>query len=189
MAVELAPPKTETLITGEELLAMGNIGPCELVEGRIVHMSPTGFPHGDYEGHFYERLLAFVRPKKSGKVVVGEVGIYTHRDPDTIRAADVAFISNERLAQRQKASGYLDVAPELIVEILSPDDRWQDVTQKMREYFSIGVKLIWIADPASKTVYAYKSMTDLREFGQSDTLTAEDVLPGFAVPVGTLFED
>ncbi|MBM4423616.1 MAG: Uma2 family endonuclease [Chloroflexi bacterium] len=189
MAVELALPTTETLITGDDLLAMGDIGPCELVEGRIVLMSPAGFPHGDYEMNFGERLKAYARQSRSGKVVVGEVGIYVQRDPDTIRAADVIFVSNERLAKRQKTSGYLDVAPDLIVEILSPDDRWQEVTQKMREYFAIGVRLIWIAEPASKTVFAYKSLTDVREFGEGDTLAANDVLPGFAAPVAALFEE
>ena len=189
MTVDVMIPETEALVTGDKLWAMGNIGPCELVEGKIVFMSPTGFPHGNYEGNFYEQLKAYARQKKSGKVVVGEVGIYVQRDPDTIRAADVVYVSNERLAQRRKTSGYLDVAPELIVEILSPDDRWQEVNQKMREYFAIGVNLVWVVEPASKTVYAYRSMTAVQEFAETDTLTAEDVLPGFSAPVVALFEE
>ncbi len=191
MAVQLAPTQleTETLVTGDELLAMGNIGPCELVEGRIVLMSPTSYPHGTYEGNFYEHLKAHVRRSKSGKVVVGEVGIYTQRDPDTIRAADVAFISSERLAQQKRQKGFLEVAPELVVEVMSPDDRWQEVTQKLREYFGIGVKLVWVAEPGAKIVYVYRSLTDIQEFAETDTLACEDVLPGFSVPVADLFEE
>ncbi|MBI4771840.1 MAG: Uma2 family endonuclease [Chloroflexi bacterium] len=188
MAVEIVPPPTETLVTGEELLAMGDMGACELVEGRIVMMSPTGFEHGDYEANFAESLKTSVRHRQLGKVVSGEVGIYTRRNPDTVRGADVAFISNEQHAQRKKITGYLDVAPELIVEVMSPDDRWSEVKQKLREYFAIGVKLVWVADPADRTVYAYRSLTDVREFTAADTLTGDDVLPGFSVPVASLFE-
>ena len=190
MAIELATPQTETLLSGDELLELGNIGPCELIEGRIVPMSPTGFSHGHFENNFANQLTASVIPNRLGKVVVGEVGIYTQRNPDTVRAADVAFISNERFAKQKRPSGFLEVAPELVVEILSPDDRWQEVNQKLREYFAVGVKLVWVADPAAKTVYAYRSLTNLRIFAEADTLTADDdVLPGFSVPVASLFEE
>jgi Uma2 family endonuclease len=83
----------------------------------------------------------------------------------------------------------LDVAPELIVEILSPDDRWSEVKQKLKEYFAIGVQLVWVADPADKTIYAYRSLTDVREFTEKDTLTGDEVLPGFSVLVADLFEE
>lgn len=189
MTVAPAPPKIETIVTGEDLLGMGDLGPSELVEGRIVPMSPTGVPHAGYEGNFFEHLKAFVRPRKLGKVLVGEVGIYTHRNPDTVRGADVVFISNERYAQRKQKRGYLDVAPELVVEIMSPDDRWSEVMEKLREYFAIGVKLVWVADPDARIVYAYRSLTDVREFTDRETLIGDNVLPGFSVPVADLFED
>lgn len=189
MATQPTDAVTEALITGDELLAMGDIGPCELVEGRIVPMSPTGFEHGAYETNFSAVLKRFVEANRLGRVVGGEVGIYTRRNPDTVRGVDAAFISHERLAQRQKKRGFLDVAPELVVEILSPDDAWSEVTQKLREYFAIGVKLVWIADPLSRTVYAYRALTDVREFGEADQLTGDEVLPGFSVPVAQLFED
>jgi len=189
MAIEVAHPQTEALVTGDELLAMGDVGPCELIEGRIVRMSPTGFEHGNYESNFCEHLKAHVRRHRLGKVVVGEVGIYVRRIPDTVRAADAAFVSHERLAQRKQKGGYLDVAPELVVEVLSPDDSWSDVIQKLRDYFSIGVNLVWVADPASRTVYAYRSVTDVREFAEADALTGDEVLPGFSVKVAELFEE
>src|SRR3972149_4286933 len=189
MAVELAPPQIKILVTGDDLLALGDIGPCELVDGRVIEMSPTGYDHGKYEVRFAKRLDAFVSERKLGEVVSGEVGIYTHRNPDTVRAADVAYISNERYARQKKAAGFLEVAPELIVEILSPDDRWSEVTTKLHESFSIGVRLVWITDPNAKIVYAYRSLTDMREFQESDTLTGDAVLPGFSLPVASLFEE
>jgi Uma2 family endonuclease len=187
MAVELATTEAN-LITGEELAAMGDIGQCELVEGRIVPMSPTGDVHGNCELRFGIALDSFVRPRKLGKVRVGEVGIYTRRHPDTARGADVLFISNERYA-RVRSSSYLDVAPELVVEILSPDDSWSEVMQELREYFAIGVKLVWVADPRARSVYAYHSLTDVREFTENDDLVGDDVLPGFSARVADLFEE
>jgi len=175
------------MVTGEELFAMGNMGPCELIEGEIKAMSPTGNEHGAYEGNFYFALRSFVQAEKLGKVQVGEVGIYTRRNPDTVRGADVLFISSARYAQ-QEAPGFLEIAPDLVVEILSPNDRWSEVMEKLHEYFNIGVRLVWVADPRSRSVYAYQSVTDVREFAEEDVLVGDDVLPGFAVKVAELFE-
>lgn len=190
MAAKLTAVPTEALITGDELLSMGDIGPCELIEGRIVHMRPTGHAHGRYEIRFGAALEAYANQSGRGRVMVGEVGIYTHRGPDTVRAADVIFIANETFARQGGRAGFLEVPPERVVEILSPDDRWQDVTQKMREYFAAGVKLVWIAEPGAKTVHAYRSLTDVHEFGVKDVLTGdEDVLPGFSASVAALVEE
>ena len=179
---------TETkLITGAELEMIGDIGPCELVEGRIVLMSPTGHLHGEIELNLGAELRAFVRTHALGKVQVGEVGIYTRRQPDTVRAADILFISHERYTQ-QKSAGYLHVAPDLVVEILSPDDRWSEVMEKLGEYFAIGVRLIWVVDPRLRRVYVYRTITDVRAFTENDVLPGDDVLPGFLIPVAQLFE-
>ena len=100
MAVEPLVSETK-IITGEDLAAMGDIGPYELVEGRLVPMTPTGDEHGGYQGNFYYAIRSFANAHKLGKVRVGEIGIYTRRNPDTVRAADVYFVSNERYAQKK----------------------------------------------------------------------------------------
>lgn len=179
----------DKLITGEELSQMGDIGPCELIDGRIVPMTPTGSAHGRIGGNFYRALDDFVRPRGLGTVLVGEVGIFTQRNPDRVRAADVLFISNESYGRRSGTSGYLEVAPELVVEILSPGDRAMDTMQKLREYFGISVKLVWVADPEARKVYVYRSVTDVREFGENDRLPGDDVLPGFDASVAALFSE
>ena len=180
--------ETKTLITGEALAEMGDIGRNELVEGRIVLMSPTGWRHGKYESRFDYFLSIFVDEHNLGEVLVGEVGLYTQRNPDTVRGADVIFISRERLAKVKSAS-FLDVAPELIVEIMSPDDRWINVKQKLKEYFTIGVDIVWVVDPSDKTVSVYRSLTEVQILAENDTLSGEDILPGFELSVASLFAE
>jgi Uma2 family endonuclease len=182
-------PKSRTRrITGDELLAMGDIGPCELIEGRIVPMTPTGSEHGVIESNLSRHLGNFVADRKLGKVMNGEVGIFTHRRPDSVRGADIAFVSRERLADRP-AKGFLTVAPELVVEIVSPSDRWQDVRQKIEEYFAIGVQRVWIVEPDNRDVLVYSTSTEMRKLGEGDLLTGEGVLEGFSLPVTQLFEE
>lgn len=177
---------TEKRINGEDLLEMGDIGPCELIDGRIVSMSPTGGEHAHIESQLDFELKLFVRGKKIGWVLVGEVGIYTRHSPDRVRAADVAFISRERLPAGL-VRGFLDVAPELVVEIMSPTDRWQDVRQKIEEYFSAGVIWVWVVEPENRTVLVYDSPTEARKFIEGESLLGEGVLEGFALDVAGLF--
>jgi Uma2 family endonuclease len=176
----------ETLMTAEELFRRPDLGPCELVDGRIVPMTPTGDVHGDVESELGMALRLYGKQSKRGKSLVGEVGLYVRRDPDTVRAADIIFISHERYARRG-SSAYLDVAPELIVEILSPDDRWAGVTGKLNDYFSAGVNVVWVVDPRLRKVFSYRSLTDVKQFERGQLLVEDEFLPGFSVPVSDLF--
>ena len=151
-----------------------------------MRMSPTKPQHGRCEYRFSRFLGSFVDERNLGEVHVGEVGIYTHRDPDTVRGADLLFVSHERLAQATPGD-FLDVPPELIVEILSPTDRWSEVKKKLREYFEIGVTAVLIVDSEERTVSVYRSLTDLREFTVDDVLAVEEILPGFSLPLADLF--
>ena len=85
-------------------------------------MSPAGDEHADIEVELGARLRQYGKESKRGRTVGGEVGIFIRRNPDTVRGADIAFISTERDAH-PKAKGFFEVAPELVVEILSPEDR------------------------------------------------------------------
>jgi Uma2 family endonuclease len=176
-------------VTGDELLAMGDVGPCELVEGSIVPRALAGAEQGGVVVRFGSVLERFVRDRGPGKVLAGKVGIYTRRNPDTVRGADVLFISSERHVRLRRPAGFLDVGPDLVVEVLSPEDRLSDLFQKLREYFAISVRLVWVADPAARVLLAYRSLTDVREFRETDRLPGDDVLPGFEVRVSELFEE
>ena len=165
---------------------MGDIGPCELIDGRIVPMSPTGGRHGLIELHLGAALSLFVQQHRLGWVMTGEVGIYTRRNPDRVWGADVVFLSRERWPDGPP-DRFLEGAPDLVVEVMSPSDRWQDVRQKLAEYFAIGVRWVWIVEPENRTVFVYRSTTDLQQFGTEDTLAGEGVLEGFTLAVAELF--
>lgn len=160
----------------------------ELVEGRIVGRNmPTGDEHGSVEVSLASAILNHVKITKSGKVRSGEVGIYLKRNPDSVRAADILYISNERYVKNTTGS-YLNVIPDLTVEVMSPSDAWPDVQEKLEEYFEAGVRLCWVVHPRSKKIYVYRSVTDVRILTERDDLTGDDVLPGFSIKVADLFE-
>src|SRR4051812_24599447 len=178
----------DSLMTGEELLLRPDLNPCELVNGRVVPTMPTGDEHGDVESELGMRLRAYGKESKRGRAVGGEVGIYIRRNPDTVRAADLVFISRER-DLRPRSKGYFEIAPELVVEVLSPDDRMSRVKDKLRDYFSAGVQVVWVVDPALRGVLVHRSLTDFTVLDDRQILTDEELLPGFSVPVAELFPE
>src|SRR5258706_13748853 len=133
----------EVWMTGEELFRRPDLIPCELVNGRVVPTMPTGDEHADVEFELGVRLRSYGKESRRGRAFGGEVGIYIRRDPDTIRAANIVFISRERDV-RPKAKGFLETAPELVVEVLSPEDRIGKMREKLRDYFSAGVLVVWV---------------------------------------------
>jgi Uma2 family endonuclease len=178
----------ERLITGEELLRRPDLNPCELVDGRVVPTMPTGDEHGDVEAELLTRLRVYSKETQRGRAVGGEVGIYIRRNPDTVRAADVIFISKER-DLRPRAKGYFEIVPELAVEVLSPDDRMSRLREKLRDYFSAGVQVVWVVDPALRRVLVHRSLTDVTVLNDREILTDEELLPGFSVAVAELFPE
>ena len=175
-------------VTGDELIRMPELDPCELVAGRVVPTTPTNPTHGRIEVNVAAALQHFVRSQNLGVVMAGEVGVFTARNPDTVRAPDVLFLSHDRNARRERQEGFLDVAPELTVEILSPTDRPEQVQRKLGEYFAAGVLQVWVVDPASRTVHVHRAGGVRLTLAPGDVLTGGDELPGFRLPVDDIFE-
>ena len=178
----------QTPITGEDFFQMSDTHWCELVRGRIVPMSPAGGKHGELALAIGSLLRTYVKSRRIGKVYAAETGIYIRRNPDTVRAPDAMFVSNERLARITDPAKFLDVAPDLAVEVLSPNDTWTDIETKIAEYLAIGVHLVWVIDPDPQTITVYRPNGERTRLSLSDTLSGEDVLPGFSVPVAEIFE-
>jgi Uma2 family endonuclease len=173
-------------MTGDELSRIGNMGRCELIQGELHTMPPTGHIHGYVENRIGSILREYVEQRGLGRVLTGEVGIYTGRNPDTVRGADVVFISNERLDQME-ADGYLTVAPELVVEVVSPNDRWIEIVDKLEEYFAIGVAEVWIADPRKQEIRIYYGLDETVRCIAPGQFASSRVLPEFQMAVSSLF--
>lgn len=176
----------DKLITADELYAMGDMPGVELVKGELRQMSPTGFEHGIREARIGRFLDRYNEQHQLGEIMTGEVGMYIRRNPDSVRAADVLFISHQRLQQVQSKS-YLDVAPELVVEVLSPNDSWVDMAEKLEEYFSIGVLQVWFANPRNKTLQVFTSATDSVLLRGEDCVSEIAFLPGFSLNVSEIY--
>jgi Uma2 family endonuclease len=190
----LAPEKyneymatVEKTMTADELFELGDIGRCELIRGELFKMAPTGYDHGGVEVNIALALAAFVKAHRLGRVLSGDPGFIIQRDPDTVRAPDVAFVR----AERDPPGGwqkFFPGAPDLAVEVLSPDDRIGDVNVKVQDWLKAGSRMIWTVDPQSKTVTVYRNHREATIFTLADTLTTDDLLPGFALPVAEIFE-
>ncbi len=185
-APQQASAPADELITGDVFATMTDMGRAELVEGKICQMAPTAYTHAMLESRVSKLLSLHVDEKQLGYVMVGEGGMYTRRQPDTVRAADVSFISNERLAQVSSPT-YLDVIPELIVEVLSPNDRWSEVAKKLDEYFTAGAVQVWIVEPEERLVYLYSAPTQAVRLAVGETISDVLFLPGLAIPVADIF--
>ena len=175
------------LITAEEFGRMPNPkngAKQELVKGEIIEMPPPQGLHGYVQLEIGSILRAFVKMHGFGWVVT-ESGTILERDPDTVRGPDVSFYHISR--QPTRPSTYFGMPPDLAVEILSPDARRKKVREKIAEYVTNGVRLVWLVDPEARTVMVYSGNTRGVEYVETDTLDGGDVLPGFTCPVADLF--
>src|SRR5262245_8106722 len=167
---------TKPAATEADLLQMPDDGwKYELVDGEIRRLSPAGGPHGRVGVELSSRLNAHVRQAKLGHVFDSSTGF--RLTGGNVRAPDVSFVSRERLAEVPE--GYVPIAPDLAVEILSPDDRPRYVLEKVGEYLQAGVRLVWVVDPKGRRAAVHRSLTAVRELDIEDALDGEDVVPGF----------
>ncbi len=148
----------------------------ELVDGQII-MSPAGFRHGLIALRLGARLLAFIEQSDLGYVLDSSTGF---RLPGgNVRSPDASFVAKQRVPDARAPQGFAEVAPDLAVEVLSPDDHPRAILDKVGEYLQAGVRLVWIVDPQAGRAAVYRSLTDVRELTADDSLEGEDVVPGF----------
>ncbi len=160
----------------------------ELVRGELVEMAPTSPEHGYIELNLAAMLRAFVREHSLGKVVCGEVGfVLALGEAATIRAADVAFISTQRLPEGELPRQFAHFAPDLVVEVVSAGDSYSAVMHKVQDWLQAGVRLVWVIDPVVRSVAVHRESTAVQIYGEEDVLSGEDVLPGFECKVSDIF--
>ena len=176
------------LITAEELERFPRSGRrYELVEGRLVRMSPVGANHGQVVVQIIFLLQSHLRQQNLGAAWT-EVGFILAVNPDTVRAPDVAFVRRNRIPS-PVPRGFFHGVPDLAVEVLSPDDRRRDVHQKVEQYLAHGATAVLVVDPDSATVSVHRRLAPPVTFEhEDDVVDLDDVIPGFSCTLRQIFE-
>ena len=176
----------QALLTAEELLRLNLPNKrTELVRGMLIIREPAGYQHGNIAARLMLAIGNYVEAHTLGRVFAAETGFTLARKPDTVRAPDVAFISNKRLPD-PPPRGFAELAPDLAVEVLSPDDGAGEVLDKVADWLKAGTRLVWVVDPIRVLARVYRADGSESVLGESDVLLGEDVLPGFTCAIGTL---
>jgi Uma2 family endonuclease len=186
MSITLSTPGS-SLLTAEEFWASPLCRNAELVDGKVVEVSPVGFEHGDYAANLIFFLQGFVRRTRIGSIVT-ETGFKLRSNPDLVRAPDVAFIEASQVPTGPARRGFIDGAPALAVEIVSPHDAWGDVEDKVNQYLEAGSQLVWIVEPQHQTLTVRSVDEAPQVLRRGDTLYGGEVLPGFELNLTDLFD-
>jgi Uma2 family endonuclease len=177
---------TRRLATEEDLRNTPDDGIYELVDGEIRRMSLAGGTHGKTSMALVVRLGSHVEQQRLGHVFGPDTG---HRLPSgNVRCPDVSFVRAGRFPDEVVPTDWVNLPPDLAVEVVSPNDRLRWILDKVGEYLEAGVRLVWVIDPQKRRATAYRSLLEVRELGSEDHLDGEDVVPGFRCRLGELFE-
>ena len=175
----IEPMAPATSMTAEELLHLNLPNKrTELVRGKLVVREPAGYRHGAIAMNLALAIGNFVQAHALGRVLAAETGFKLFTNPDTVRAPDVAFIRFDRLPEPPPA-GFPSMAPDLAVEVLSPDDRPGEVLEKVGDWLNAGVRLVWVVDPVRRIARVYRADGTETAIDDAGALEGEDVLPGF----------
>lgn len=175
-------------MTAEELERFDLPGKCtELVRGRLIVREPPGFYHGHVAARLLFLLGKHVYGRDLGWLSAQDTGFKIESDPDTVRAPDVAFTSNQRRLDIPKR-GYAPFAPDLAAEVLSPDDRPGEVLSKVGDWLDVGVRIVWVIDPERREARVYRADGTQFSVGQDGVLDGETVLPDFSCQLADLFD-
>jgi Uma2 family endonuclease len=179
----------EALLTAEEYGQMPDDGRfTELVRGRIIELPPTNERHGQVCMNVALILGMFARERDLGHVLINETGVITHRDPDSVRGADVFYVSYQKRPKGPLPQSYGKTAPDVVFEVRSPSDRWTDILVKVAEYLQAGVLVVCVLDPEPMQAYLYYPDQPNRVLGPDEELTIPECLGDFHVAVRRFFE-
>lgn len=154
----------------------------EYVDGEVVQKSTPTTDHT-----IIQRLLSLVFGLFLRDYPIAEGGpewrcIFGLVGQERARLPDFALVLRERLRRTRGDEPFLG-APDFAVEIISPDDRTSDVLAKVRWYLDNGVRLVWLIDPATRSVMVWRDWGEARVYAEDDTIDGDAVLPNFSTPV------
>ncbi|HEX5886165.1 MAG TPA: Uma2 family endonuclease [Pyrinomonadaceae bacterium] len=177
---------TTHLMTAEELFSLDDGSNLhELVKGELLTMSPPGAKHGAVGMNISAPLHTYVSTKKLGIVFLAETGFILERNPDTVLAPDCSFIRSERLSNLP--DGYLEIAPDLVVEITSPSQSRPKMEIRASQWLEYGVLEVWLVDPKTRTINVRRVTGKDEVLREGDDLIGGNIVPGFRIPLSKIF--
>ena len=180
--------KTLQRSTASELFEMPDDGfRYELVKGELRKMSPAGGEHGAVVWNLSSLLGPHIKANDLGQGFGAETGFKIASDPDTVRAADIAFVRRERIPEAGIPKNFWELAPDLVVEVLSPGDTYSEVEEKVEDWLKAGVRAVWVLNSKRRSIAVYRSMKDVTRLSEDDELDGGDVVPGFRCKVSEIF--
>ena len=184
MAVE-----TKITLTADEFAAFAGAPDkrYELIDGEVIEMSPPGAEHGGIAGQITFILATFIRQHHLGRFYVAETGFRIRQAPDRVRAPDFAFIASQRLPAGPNPASYLAIAPDFVVEVVSPGDTASAVQERVDDFLQAGSAIVWVVYPVSRTILIWRGLDRADRRTDDQELDAEPVLPGFRCFVRDLF--
>jgi Uma2 family endonuclease len=174
--------------TAEQLIRAKDIGRCELVRGELIMMSPAGANHGLIASRIDRRLGTFVEQHRLGEAFGAETGFLLSRNPDTVRAPDVAFVKKDRL-NLLRNRGFFPGHPDLAIEVLSPEDSASEVLAKVRDWLEAGTSAVWIVDPIKRTVTTHRSDQPSGTLTENEVVHDDAVIRGFKLALAEVFRE
>lgn len=182
----LAMPVTK-IYTAEDLEQMPGEARYELIRGELCPMPPdNGAEHGSKTARLSARVIVHVDDNNLGECFAAETRFTIERNPDTSMGPDFAFVAKDRLPD-QLPKGYLKLSPDIVLETRSPGDSKREVSLKVARWLQAGTKVVWVIDPETKTLTVHRAQVIPQILGENDTLTCEDLLPGFSFDLSRLF--
>ena len=179
---------TSGLMTADELWRLPDDGlRHELIAGELRTMAPSGWEHGRIVVRVSTPLDQHVEANGLGAVCGAETGFLLAREPDTVRAADVAFVRRERVLAGGDVKSYWPGAPDLAVEVISPGDLYTEVDEKVATWLEYGARMVLVVNPRRRTVVVHRPGGQVRLLTENDEIYCEDVVPGWKLPVRALF--
>lgn len=179
---------TTELVTADELFAMPEDGHrYDLIRGRLYRMPAAGGRHGEIEMELGAEIRNHAKARGLGRTYGAETGFLLARDPDTVLAPDVAFVRADRLPPPEARIGFMAVAPDLVVEVVSPSNSEAEIADKVRLYLDAGVRLALVVRPRARTITIHAPGRPPRVLRAEDEFDGGDVLPGFRLRVGDIF--
>ena len=184
----LAPPPTKLLTAEEFFDRHGDEHNTDLVDGIVVRYSMPGAKHGYVGNKLCVRLTIYVEDLQMGRVFNNDTFIPVKSNLVRVRGADCAYLSYTRLSvDSEVPDKYLTTIPELVAEVKSPSDSWDEVLLKVQDYLDAGVEVVLVLDPATKSIKRYHAEGEKETIPESGTLILPELFPDFACSVAGLF--